>query len=114
MFNIDVSPSYWWPVKFSLPRVTGATYDTFSFDVEFKRLTMSEATALGRRVEEEKLSDSQVATELMIGWKGVQDGNGAPVPFSEHALRRALDVPNLASAVVSTFFESTAKAGVKN
>ena len=73
-----------------------------------------EREALGRRAEVEKLSDAAIAAEMVIGWKGVADGAGAPVPFSEAALRRALDTPNVAAAVVSTFFESNARASSKN
>ena len=114
MFKIDLSPSYWWPVRFNLPKETGGTQETYTFDVEYKRMTLSESEALGRRAEVEKLSDAAIAAEMVIGWKGVADGTGAPVPFSEAALRRALDTPNVAAAVVSTFFESNARASSKN
>lgn len=114
MFNLDVSATYWWPVKFSVPRENGATHDVMTFDAEYKRLPVEEVNALIKRAADERLSDNYIATQLVAGWKGVENKAGAPVPFSEENLKRALALHGLGSALVATFFESQGQAPAKN
>lgn len=114
MFNLDVSPTYWWPVKFAVPRETGATHDVMTFDAEFKRMPVEDVNALLKRAADDKLSDNHIAAQLVAGWKGVESKAGSPVPFSEESLKRALALPGLGSAIVATFFESQVKAPAKN
>jgi hypothetical protein len=114
MFNLDVSATYWWPVKFSVPRETGAIHDIMTFDVEYKRIPVEELDALLKRAADERLSDNHIATQLVAGWKGVETKAGAPVPFSEANFKRALALSRLGSALVATYFESQAKGPAKN
>lgn len=114
MFTLELSPTYFWPVKFAAPSADGAKVDQHDFDVEFKRLDADELKALMKRAAEKKLSDEQVAATLVVGWRGVRDKGGEPVPYTVGNLNRLLNVLGLASAVMRAYFDSHAQAAEKN
>lgn len=47
---------------------------------------------------------------VITDWKGVKDEDGAPVPYSEDALRQLSKIPGVAGLIFSTYF---AEAGAK-
>lgn len=114
MFTLDLSDSFFWPCRFRIPRADGSGYDEQTFDAEFRRLSQEAMAAMLKRAADERLSDAQLAREILVGWKGVVDAQKAPVPFSQVALDRALNVPGLGSAVMHSFFDAHAKAVEKN
>lgn len=114
MFTLDLSDTFFWPVRFRVPKADGTGHDEQTFDVEFKRIPQDAITAMLRRAADERLSDVQLAAEIMVGWKGVVDREKAPIPYSEGARDRALSVPGLGSAVMTSFFDAHAKAVEKN
>lgn len=114
MFTLDLSDTFFWPVRFRVPRADGMGHDEQTFDAEFKRLTQEQINDMLKRAAEERLDDVRLAGEIVCGWKGVVDREKAPIPYSEAAKARALSVPGLGSALMRAFFESHAKALEKN
>jgi len=60
------------------------------------------------------MNDSDIARQVLVGWSGITDDEGEEVPFSKAALDRLLDVPMLATAIVTTYFKSLQGAKQKN
>ena len=114
MFTLDLSDTFFWPVRFRVPREDGTGHDEQTFDAEFRRLKQEEITGMLKRAGAESLSDAQLAAEILVGWKGVVDRQKAPIPYSEGARDRALSVPGMGSAVMTSFFDAHAKAVEKN
>lgn len=114
MFKLDLSSTYWWPVKFSVPRETGGSFETFTFEVEFNRLPVDEVDAMFKQAGEDRLPDTALVPRLITGWKGVAARDGAAVPFSPLNLDRALAIAGLGSAIVKAFVESQAQGPAKN
>lgn len=114
MFNLDQSATFWWPVKFSTPKECGAQHETSVFDAEFKRLPVEEIDAMLDRANRERISDSKLVPEVLVGWKGVVDRTGAPVPFSVESMQRATALPGFGAAVMKAFLASLVEAPAKN
>lgn len=55
-----------------------------------------------------------IAGEILAGWEGITHSDGEPVEFDKASKARLLDVPGVADALVSTFFEAHEKAKAKN
>lgn len=113
MFTLDLSQSYWWPVKFKVPSHNGLDLVDMSFEVEFKRFTASQVTAMFQRAGTDHVADSELAREVVIGWRQVVGASGA-IPFSTEALGRLLEVAGAGSAIMRAFFESISKGAEKN
>lgn len=113
MFKLDLTPSYWWQVKFQVASENG-THQAVEFTAQYRRLTQPEIEALINRAAGEKKSDSDIARDILVGWEGVADGDGKAVPFNRASLDRALAVPGFGSGVVKAFFESLSQAASKN
>ena len=61
-----------------------------------------------------EMTDNDLCDEVITGWSGVQDAKGGEVPFSEKAKADLLNVPLVASSVVTAWLDSLAKAKRKN
>ncbi len=82
-FILDQSESYSWPVTVKLPQ-DGGRFRSYTFDVEFRRVTQERREMLGRQLliqkdkieagnfDGELLTPRQIADELVVGWSGVQ------------------------------------------
>lgn len=112
-FVLKQSDSYSWPITFDLP-VDGGRHQRETFDGQFKRLPQSRILAIGKEIEAGDLTDVELACEVLVGWAGVTDDAGKEVPFSQKALQQLLDVPMLATAIVSAYFDSLKGAKRKN
>jgi len=60
------------------------------------------------------ISDQSIADEILVGWDGIVDGDGEPVPFSQASKAILLDVPTMAGALIGAYFESLAEQKTKN
>lgn len=117
-FVLKQSSSYSWPVSFDVP-VDGGRHEKQTFDGEFKRLPQSK---IGPMVAElGKLEDlgeldriTEIASDVLIGWSGVNDDDGKEIPFSQKALEQLLEVPFLAVAVIKAYVDSIKGAKRKN
>lgn len=108
-----VSPSYYWPVTAGLP-ADGGQVERVTFDVQFRRFTLSQRKAFNDRILAEKMSDEAVVRELVVGWRGVQDEGDQDIAFSVTLLDRLLDVDGVATAICRAYGDSHDKAAEKN
>jgi hypothetical protein len=109
MFKLSQSDSYSWPVKVSLP-TDGGRFIEQTFDAVFKRLSQSKIKEM---LAVEGGTDSEFCKDILIGWKGITDDNGAEIPFSEDARDKLLDVPSVANATVEAYVTSASGKGAK-
>ena len=124
-FVLKQSDSYTWPVSIKLP-ANGGKRERQTFDAEFKRLPQSRINEIQREVQQrvkanekgedtgEGISDQSIAAEILVGWDGIVDGDGEPVPFSNAVKAQLLDVPMMAGALVGAYFESLVEQKRKN
>lgn len=124
-FVLKQSDSYTWPVSIKLP-ANGGKRERQTFDAEFKRLPQSRINEIQREVQlrvkanekgedtGEGISDQSIADEILVGWDGIVDGDGEPVPFSNAVKAQLLDVPMMAGALVAAYFESLVEQKRKN
>ena len=123
-FVLKSSSSYTWPVTFYQPE--NGTRKEQSFDAQFKQLPQTRINEIQvlvqKRVksiqegEEDTsgITDQSIANEVLVGWVGIEDGEGAPVPFSNKTKKQILDIPMLASAIIESYFDSLVEAKAKN
>ncbi|MFO1217650.1 MAG: hypothetical protein U1E89_04615 [Burkholderiaceae bacterium] len=116
MFNLALSPAYWWPVKVRTPAGGDAAgqLNEGEFEVEFNRLGEKAFAQFIREITEKKLSDVQIVPRVLRNFRKVQDESGASLPYSNDNLGTLLDVPGAATAIVAAFFESRSPAAEKN
>ena len=127
-FILDQSPSYSWPVTVKVPQ-DGGRFRSYTFDVEFARVSQERREELGRQLlvqkgrieagllEGELLTPRQIAAELVVGWSGILDSeekDAAPVPFSTTTLAQLLNVGDVADAILAAWNESIPGAKAKN
>ena len=124
-FVLKQSDSYTWPVSIKLP-ANGGKRERQTFDAEFKRLPQSRINEIQEQANKrmkalergddggDGISDVTVADEILVGWDGIVDGDGEPVPFSKGSKAQLLDVPMLAGALISAYFESLTEQKRKN
>jgi hypothetical protein len=113
MFTVSTKNSFSWPVSFRIP-TDGGGYETADFDAEFKRITQSKIEELFNKLSEGTINDRQVADEVLIGWKGVQDDSGKPLNFTDATKARLLDVAGLAGVLVMAYTDALRGAREKN
>jgi hypothetical protein len=127
-FILEHSDRYSWPVTVRVAQ-DGGRFRSFTFDVEFRRVSQARREELGRQllvqkgrieaglIEGEILTPRQIADELVVGWSGILDkeGEGAsPVPFSEATKAQLLNIGDVADAILAAWNESIPGAKAKN
>lgn len=93
--------------------VDGGKTEKATFDAEFKRLNQTRLNEIREAVDKGNITDMELAKEVLVGWSGITDENGA-VPYSEGARDKLLDIPLVATAIVYALFGSIAGAKRKN
>lgn len=124
-FVLKQSDTYSWPVSFDVP-ADGGRFVKQTFDAEFKRPTQTRIVEMQEAVlkrlravqndedTEGLITDLEIADEILVGWSGIDDGDGNPVPYSQKAKEQVLNVPAVSASVVETFFDSLKGAKRKN
>ena len=127
-FILDQSESYSWPVTVKVPQ-DGGRFRSFTFDAEFKRVSQERREQLGRQLmrqkrtwddgnmEEDFLTPRQIADELLVGWSGIMDTEGADaqqVPFSDTIKAQLLNIGDVADAILEAWNASIPGAKAKN
>lgn len=113
MLKLDASDSYSWPVTVEIA-TDGGKFSKFTFDATFKRLSRTAAMELMRKIRDNEVDDIEVAKSVLIGWKGIEDVDGNPLPFSETALDRVLDKHPVCPSVIQALVESLKGGKAKN
>ena len=112
-FKLDQSGTYKWPVTVEVP-MDGGKHDKYKFDGEFRRITQSRIKEMGELIETGDLRDVDLVKEVLVGWEGIEDDKGEEVKFSQAKLKQLLDVPMVATAIATGFFDSIVGAKRKN
>lgn len=113
MFVISQKTTYSWPVQVEFPTDGGKT-ERQTFDAEFTRMSQTRINEIRALIEKNEITDTELAAEVLVGWQGVNDGNGDAVPFTEGSRDRLLDVPLVAGAVVMAWLGSLTGVKRKN
>jgi hypothetical protein len=69
---------------------------------------------IAKKIDAEKVTDTEVAREILSGWAGIIDDAGKDIPFSQKTLEQILDIPTLSGSVVLAYFKATAGVKEKN
>lgn len=116
MFKLQKKESFFWPVKGAVP-VDGGDYAEFEFQAEIKRLPQSKVDELIKKLTGDKtdMTVKDIATTLLVGWKGVYDESGEKeVAFSPESKRQVLEVAGVAASIVDAYFEALRGGRTKN
>lgn len=114
MFKITQGSAYFWPVVVEIAQ-DGGSFQKATLDVQFRRVRSSEFVQIQADYLSGRKSDAALTRDLVVGWRGVQNPDGADVPFSASALDEAIETtPAFAPAVVLAFVASHAGEKEKN
>lgn len=103
--KIVVSNKVGFKVKGSITNEAG-TPEPFEFTVVAERLDTDGIEATTRS----EASMVDFLAQIITDWKGVKDEDGAPVPYSEEALRQLCKIAGLVGLMFSAYF---AEVGAK-
>ena len=107
------TPTYKWPVVVE-PPVDGGQFGKETFDAEFRRLPQDQLREIGERIDNGAIRDDELCRLVLVGWAGIDDAEGEPVPFSEGNMEMMLNVALVASSIVAAWLDSLAKGKRKN
>jgi hypothetical protein len=113
MFTLATSNSYIWTVTVELPDDKNKIKKQ-SFDAEFKRLPQSRINEILAAFKQGDGTDVSLASEILIGWSGINDSDGNEVIYSEQAKEKLLDIMGVSAAIVTALFDSFQGAKRKN
>lgn len=78
--KLDFSPTYAIPVTLQV-RGQDGQISPETFTAHFLRMGPDEFTAYRHEIVEQKIPDQAIARRVLQGWSGMEDGEGAEVPF---------------------------------
>jgi hypothetical protein len=105
------SDSYSWPIVYRQP-VSGGRREKQEFEAEFKRLPQSRITEIQELVQQRidgaeiDISDVSIADEVVVGWEGIVDGDGEPIPYTRRTKEQLLELPMMAGTLIEAYFNS--------
>lgn len=114
MFVIFKSDTYRYPVSFTTPSEDGSGHEENSFTAVFKRLSEDELQKYAERAVKGKINDREFAKDVLVGWEGVADESGNPVPFTAPMRDRLLNIIGFGRAISRAFYASLEDAPRKN
>jgi len=115
------SDSYTWPIVYRQP-ASGGRREKQEFEAEFKRLPQSRITEIQelaqRRIDNAPnatdISDVTIADEVLVGWAGIVDGDGEPIPYGKSTKAQLLELPMMAGCLIEAYFTSLVEEKRKN
>lgn len=110
MFKIGLSDRFTYPVNVEVVG-DGGKRSTYTFDAVFKRLSRDEIIEVTTRARDGESDDLALVRDVLLGWKGIQDDDGAELPFSEENRERVLSAWPVLPSVVAAFIEATSPKG---
>ena len=99
MFVLADTPTFRWPVRVRVPG--DQQHDDAGFVARFRVLSVTRLTDAG-------LPARELMREALIGWDGVIDEHGTPVPFGEAARDALLELPYVVAALAEAYAEALA------
>ena len=113
MFKIDVSDTFTWPVKFSIPGDGDVIEGEFT--AIWKRPPQSRIEQILN--PETRLTQQELINEFLKGWgEDLGDADGNPLKFNATNLAKVLDIGGMRLAIAASFMEAIGNAGprIKN
>lgn len=104
--KIVVSDTVAFKVKGTINDAEGKP-EAFDFRLTCKRLDAEEIKTV---VSDNEGTIKEFLQDTITGWSGVQDGNGASLPYSADALAQLLLIPGLSAQIFRTYL---AEVGTK-
>lgn len=105
MFNLALSESYTWPVELRVA-MDGGHFTVVPFDVRFKRVSQERIDEVAEQIATETLDPHALLRELVVGWDGIVNDDNEPLPYSQEALGRLLNVPGASRAILRAWRHS--------
>tara|TARA_A100001201_G_scaffold7888_1_gene12420 strand:- start:114 stop:446 length:333 start_codon:yes stop_codon:yes gene_type:complete len=98
-----------WPVEIQEPSADRpGEFDKFEFIAVFKRVKLSELEQMGEE------SGLPLLKKVLVGWEGIEDEDGKPVPFSSKELELFADDVDWMKGVLSSYTKTYAEAEAGN
>jgi len=94
-----------WPVTIHTP-VDGGESVKSEITAHFMLLPLSEAADL--------VGDQAFLESILVGWDGVQDEAGNPLPFTAENRDRLCEISYVKSGILAAYFECSSGAARKN
>jgi hypothetical protein len=109
MFQLAQKNTCKWPVTVLVPQ-DGGKRAKQTFSAEFSLLPDERQ----RELKNGSVSDEEFLREVVVGWDGVQDADGAELPFGDEALDRLIAIPYVRAALIEAYFDFAAGGRRKN
>ena len=106
-FVLKKTASYKWEVKVEVP-VDGNRFETQAFEAVFKKISRSGFNDLVEK------GDDALVGEILLGWEGINDESGKPIPFTEKNKQQLCDDPYVLRALIQAYADSLTGAAAKN
>ena len=106
-FVLKKTASYKWPVTVETP-IDGGKFETQAFEAVFKKISRS---AFNNLVDK---GDDALVGEILLGWEGINDDAGKPVPFTEKNKQQLCDDPYVLRALIQAYADSLTGVTAKN
>lgn len=110
-YRIVKRAEYFYPVSVDVVQDGGAVL-TFDFNAKFKRLSDDQITEI--RTAPGKYTDRDVVMLVLVGWDGVLDESGQPLPFNPDTVDALLRENGVPFSIASAWFASINKELRKN
>ena len=107
MFKLATNDFYKEKVTVEIPQDLGKTAKA-SFIIHFRMLTRDRIEELAAEMNAGTMTESEVLREVVVGFEDVQDEDGQPLDYSEHARDKLLNVQYVHTAVMKAFLASLA------
>lgn len=109
MFVLTRDHAYDWPVDVKVP-VDGGRFETRAFTARFRIPAKARMDELfrtsGSATAKAFPNDFDLAREVLVGWKDVEDETGGPLAFDDQNRDALLSVPYVLSAIIEAYLGS--------
>lgn len=101
-----------YPVAVDLLKNDGSgETSTFEFKALFRLLTGDELVALPKMSVDEA---EKLFRDRIVGWEGIEDANGNPLPYSGESLKAVLAIPAIERALAGALYKASQDVPAKN
>lgn len=114
-FRLALSPTFWARVQAEITSPEGKDdrRATVTFQCQYKRLSQDEFYAMRDRALADGKDDRDLAREVVVNWKDVDDEDGAPLTFTADNFDALLNL-GFGTAIMAAFYDNLPKAKRKN
>ena len=98
MFKLLQNPEFTHTVKVQTP-VNGG-HETQTFQARFRAISVSETEQHNTLTRE---GTNAYLREIFVGWEGVTDDQGEPMPFNDETRDRMIDIPFVRVALLESY-----------